>query len=151
VCNQNCYIEEGICCKNIWNKKSGTCQLDTSLVIEIVEKSGDTQAIELLNSANKSALIGEISKANAQLILSELKAKISLTNDDSSKSISFEEALLALNSNDYEQAELIAKEALKDINYSNSPNQENPIILLLFGMGCILIVAFVYVKVFRKV
>jgi hypothetical protein len=150
VCNKTCYSTEGVCCKNNWNELVASCQLDSSLVIDLIEKSGDTEAIELLNSANKSALNGELVKANAQLLLAELKAKLSLLSNHTEETIVFEQAKLALEKEEYASASLLAKSTIESIGEVNVKEEGFDYVFVIIAVLLIISGFLVYKKYIVK-
>jgi hypothetical protein len=141
-CGTNYYHELGICCENNWNKGIDSCEYDISNIMIKVEQSNNEDALELIDNAQRSINKGEITKGRAQAQLALLKSKL---EDNPELVEAYNNALLALEEEDYDEAEELAISAL-DVAIENLyPNdQMNQIIIIAGVIFAIMVIILIF-------
>ena len=150
VCNQKCFTEKGICCKNNWNKGINSCEYNLNNIIETITETNDAQAQELFAEAKKSINNGEILKGKTQSMLAELKSLIVLNNNPVEEKELFEQAKTMLGQEKYSEAQTLALEAIQSIQ--TKPEQtELPIIQAVIIVILIIVAITAFKKLTKKI
>ncbi len=145
ICNNICYDQEGICCNNNWNPDLNSCEYNYDAEIEFINSSKNTDASTLIEKAIGFAENGEIVKANAYKTLAIAKAKITILGNKTEQTEKYEQALLAAENGDYEQAELLITELnLPEIQTENNLLEQYliPALVILVILATIILVFF---------
>ncbi len=109
LCGDSCYTEEGICCKSKWNSGINSCGYSVLDAEEKANRSGNSEAISLVDTAKNSIESGEVLKGKTESMLGELRAGIVLSGRGDLET-EYLEARAALEEARYEYAqELILK------------------------------------------
>jgi uncharacterized protein (TIGR03790 family) len=144
-CGNNCYAGGGMCCNGNWNMGIDSCEVSLDKIVFEVKASQDEEAMQLLEQAQKSIEEGQVIKGVVESQTAYLKAKIVLSNSIELTE-KFEQAKLALNENNYEEAQGISLSAIKEIQEKES-NQilYLPATMALVAIMIILIIVFALV------
>lgn len=145
-CGGACFSETGVCCKNNWNPKLESCEYSTDSGIEIINKSANKEAIEMMQRANQSISEGKVLKGQVEAMLAELRAKIDLAGDSKAMLEKYEEAKTALNEGNYDKAKLIIEETTSAMG---DPQNGNLIIPIILGI-LLVIVVLVAINMLKK-
>ncbi|MBT7349738.1 hypothetical protein HN803_02995, partial [candidate division WWE3 bacterium] len=146
VCDNTCYPEQGSCCNGIWNTKTSSCTYPTSSISDLANNSNDSEAIALITEAEKLILEGKVNEGKAKAKLAELKANIT-TSGQTDLLETYYEARQAIESGDYDQAELLITTANDDIKQNNT---SGGIDLVPIAIVIIIILAFVFFLIKAK-
>ncbi len=130
-CGGGCFDGNGVCCKNNWNPKMESCEYQIDEIIDLINKSGNKDAIEMMQRANQSITEGKVSKGEIEAMLAELRAKIDIAGDSKAMLEKYDEAKTALNEGNYEKAKLIIEETTSALGDINQTNLTIPIILAI--------------------
>ncbi|MFA5764332.1 MAG: hypothetical protein WC915_05995, partial [archaeon] len=139
-CGENFYQEDGVCCEDNWNEGIDSCDYDVSNILNQVEQTNNYEALELIDNAQNSIDNGEIAKGRAQAQLALLNSKLA---DNPGLVEAYDNALLALNENDYAKAENLSIEALKTITPAFDLNDKMTQLILVGGILVVLILGMV--------
>ncbi|MFA5763528.1 MAG: putative metal-binding motif-containing protein [archaeon] len=144
ACGNTCYSTKGKCCNEIWNNEIKSCNYDLDQISNVVLISNDLEAEDLLTDAEKSINSGNVVKGILQAKLAELKANIK-TGKVSQDSITiYEDALVAVEDGDYEEAQLLIED-IKEL-----PPQDFTIFIIIGVIVLIGIGIFIYKNKFMN-
>ena len=137
-CGSGCYFGDGVCCRGVWNENSSTCEYDLTPYIEIINTSGDLEAMDLIGDASNSYSSGNVDRGNAQANIAKLKSIMVVKNVEDKYSTQYQSALVALGEKDYGTANSIAIDTIYQID--NEKQEDNSLFIIVIAIiGLILV------------